>query len=315
MDGVYKHTKANPHVRIDLEDLPVEIILEIIFRLPFSAKGFRDLLLVNKRLHSIVRTYERSLSNTIATSQYTLEASLFPPNAVTHNHNTVTKTRPSFSYLKTLSCRHDILSTIIAKTADLNIDTTYHLRECLPQWQRLQKCGLLLLYLLHDHPTHALKSVFLASLPLPSLALLNLSTLFGTRVASTLGTGIIHSSFAANDAETRSDINLVFAELMLRHGPAFLCNILNKEEKETREVSCEWERLDEYQIHEVGKTRQRTLSSLLREAFARRCGCQGQEVGSRLWKEVQRPELWKMKDYEVADVVGRREEALVGLGA
>ncbi|KAI9699022.1 MAG: hypothetical protein M1836_003211 [Candelina mexicana] len=314
MDGPRKSNRSETHGSIDWQHLPVEIILEIIFRLPFSPKGSGDLLIVNKRLNGILKTYQRSLSNSIAISQFPQVASIFPPYAIADDQPPK-KPRLSFAYLTTLFCRQETLNNIAAKTATLNMDTTYHLRESLPHWQRLQTCGLLLLYLLHDRATHAAKTSFLASLPLPSLALLNLATLLGTRAASEMGAGIIHSSYAADDAEMRSDIHLVFAELMLRHGPGFLARILSQQVRETREVSRELEWLDEYQIHEVGVKRERTLGSLLREAFARRCGCQGQEVGSRLWKELQRPELWNMGDRLMVEVVGMSEEALVGLGA
>ncbi len=299
-------------IPVDWQHIPVEIILEVIFRLPFSPKSYGDLLIVNKRLYSILKTYERSLSTTIAISQFPQLAAIFPPDAISPGR-TPAKSHSSFTYLTTLSSRRCTISSIIAKTTDLSVDTTYFLRDSLPQWQRLQKCGLLLLYLLHDQPTYISKLAFIATLPLPSLALLNLATLLGTRVASELGTGIIHTSFASNSAETRSDINLIFGELMFRHGPTFLSKILNQEQEATKEVEWEWKRLDEYQIHEVGEVREKTLGASMREAFVLRSECLAQEVGSRLWKEVQRPELWGVREWQVVQVVGRREERAVVL--
>ncbi|KAI9839880.1 MAG: hypothetical protein M1819_000072 [Sarea resinae] len=309
------------------EQLPVDLVVEITTHLPFTPSTLLSLLLVNKRTHDIVTHYEHCLSKAIGATQFPTAALVFPPPTLLLPEPL---SQPSFRWLSLLAHRTATISALIAKTTSLSQETTYPLPHQTAHWNAIQRGSLLLLYRLSDQPTQSQKVSFLLSLPLYALALLHLELYLAIKIAEEVGEGIINASFARNDTATRSDICLVFGELLLKYGPRFLNDVLGHKADAAQELHSEWMCLDSYQIDGAASSttyitnnapgtvtqattntedddnddaaqgstdpRKRTLTSYLREAFWRRDGCGVQQTSTKMWSLVQSPVLWNMDE-------------------
>jgi len=169
------------------DKLPVDIILELTKHLPFFPNTLTSLSLTTKHLHAILTTYERSISATIALTQYRTATTLYPPSSLPTLHSPTPTPHPTYAYLAAL---HNRTTTITNLTSLLSpADSTSLLtHQHVTHWTTLLTAGLHILYRLCDIPNHSDKITYLHThLSLPSLALLHLTLLIATKTAEQHG--------------------------------------------------------------------------------------------------------------------------------
>ncbi|KAL1646850.1 hypothetical protein SLS58_002985 [Diplodia intermedia] len=273
-------------------DLPSEVILDIVAGAgEFDFAMLRNLQLVDRRLHHMLKTYERSLCRGYAINQLLHIIPCFPdlisPQCGTCR-NVGCASGLSFSLLAEVQRRANALITLrrdVFKLAPVCC--------CLHVWYRMFKAGILLLYRVQERSTYDDKVAFITSMPLEALASIFITLAQSVRAAQMGGSGLIHRDSHRDDPEARSDIHLVFEDTILLVGPEFVIAL-----------ECQYSRLESSQmLNEDGTPPRKSLISQLKRAFATQAGCRIGEVMSKAMSLAQTRPLRDMGDADVVSLV------------
>lgn len=198
-----------------LNNLPAEVLLEIIPYIPFSPHTLSCLCLTCARLNGLIKAHEHSLVSDIKHTQ-------IPRNALNLFPSLDTST---FDGLATL---HKRLSTL----SDLH-DQWLHITSHGPEldwlkgrWESIHKTGLLLLYRLQDTGSYCNKVALINGLPATSLACLLFKLISSIKILRIYGPEPINGNWSAGDIMARSDVELAFEEMLLQYGPDFFVAML-----------------------------------------------------------------------------------------
>ncbi|EOD51331.1 hypothetical protein UCRNP2_1965 [Neofusicoccum parvum UCRNP2] len=257
-------------------NLPNEVILDIVAgAAEFDFTMLRSLQLVDRRLHGILRSYERSLCRGYAANQLLRIIPCFPdiisPQCGICS-NVGCASGLSFSLLASIQRRSATVSALARR-----VFTLAPVCRCLHGWHRLFEAGMLLLYRLQERPEYDGKVAFVAAMPLRALVAVFIALTQSLRAAQRGGAGLMHRDLQPDDASARSDIHLVFEDLVLHVGPEFVLDTLDHDEK-----ADQYAGLDEAQMDAAdGSPPRKSLISQLKRAFALRAGCRVGEVAGK----------------------------------
>lgn len=206
---------TSPMASGSFNDLPPEVLLEIIPYIPFSPHTLSCLCLTCARLNGLIRRHEQSLVSDIKHTQIPRTALHLFPSLDTS----------TFDGLSTL---HKRLSTL----TDLH-DQWLHITSNGPEldwlkgrWETIHKTGLLLLYRLQDTGSYCNKVALINGLPATSLACLLFKLISSIKILRIYGPEPINGNWSAGDIMARSDVELAFEEMLLQYGPDFFVTML-----------------------------------------------------------------------------------------
>lgn len=188
--------------------LPAEILLEIVPHIPYTPHNIFCLCLTCTKLNGLIKGHEHGLVAEITNHQFCARTlSLFPG---------IVPTR--FEHLSILFRRIETLNEIHSQWLQI-VNHGIELQWLKGRWESIHKAGLLLLYRIFDTDGHQAKIDLLYSLPATSLACLMFKLISSIKILRVYGPEPINASYARNDNEIRSDVELAFEELLLQHGP------------------------------------------------------------------------------------------------
>lgn len=227
-----------PQQSCPFHTLPSEVLLEIISAVPFSPNNFLSLRLTCRRFHAVLTQHEGPIAKLTACRTYaprTLQ--LFPCLEDTMNS------------IRTLSRLHTRVTTL-EQVHVRWLKITSHspdLEWLKGRFEGVHLAGLLLLYHLQDLPlrprptatqdddesgprlpicTGCQRLHFLRSLPATSLACLLFKLIASIKILRIYGPEPINEAWRKGDMASRSDVELVCEELILRNGPWFFLALL-----------------------------------------------------------------------------------------
>lgn len=196
-------------------NLPPEVLLEIVPFVPFSPRTLSCLCLTCARLNVLIKQHENSLVSDIKETQIPQSAlQLFPSlNTATYDGLSTLHKR-----LTTLSDLHDQWLQITSHGPELD--------WLKGRWETIHKTGLLLLYRLQDTGSYCNKVALINGLPATSLACLLFKLISSIKILRIYGPEPINGYWSAGDIMARSDVELAFEEMLLQYGPDFFVAML-----------------------------------------------------------------------------------------
>ncbi|OCL15340.1 hypothetical protein AOQ84DRAFT_43129 [Glonium stellatum] len=268
------------------ETLPAEVVVEVIANVEFTPSTFRDLHIVHKRLTEVLWNYQQSITKSITLSQFPNVLVDFP-----------TATSRSYCWLSKCSRRYDVIEDITSIL--LSYDNTYRVSK---HNASLVSAGFLLLYRLQDLPEYSSKVNLLKALPIDSLISIFLALFYCKSSARDYGVGMINKNYYHDIREIRSDIELVFTELGMVHGPQFLRDSLHGAARADSILLQAWHlkelgelpddeglSIAQGTLENLHEPYRRTISSHLREICAERMGCKQGDVLLRMLEMIEVP--------------------------
>lgn len=221
--------------------LPTEILLEIISAVPFTPSNSLAIRLTCRRFHDLFTQHEAPIAKTTARQSFpsrTLE--LFPCLEDIHTFQNLARLH---ARVATLDQVHEQWLKITSNSPEL---------EWLKgRFEGVHKAGLLLLYHLQDLPlqqqrhresargqapslpicANCQRVQFLRNLPATSLACLLFKLISSVKILRVYGPEPINERWRKGDVASRSDVELVCEELILRHGPWFFVALLRPDNR------------------------------------------------------------------------------------
>lgn len=283
------------------KDLPNEIILDIVAgAAEFDFAMIQSLQLVDRRLYNILKAYERSLCRGYAANQLLRIIPCFPDIISPQCgacRNVGCASGLSFSLLAEIQRRSRIVTTLLRQVFSLAPVCC-----CAQSWYRLFEVGTLLLYRLQERCDYDSKVSFITSMPLHALVAIFITLMQSVRAAQNGGIGLIHQDLQPEDPSVRSDIHLVFEDLILESGPEFVLAILNQDERADHALRLKYATLDEAQMHNPdGSPPRKSFISQLKRAFATQAGCR---IGEVMSKAMALAGTKPLRNLDEAGVVG-----------
>ncbi|KAK0640322.1 hypothetical protein DIS24_g9478 [Lasiodiplodia hormozganensis] len=283
-------------------DLPNEVILDIAGAAEFDFAMLCNLQLVDRRLHHILKTYERSLCKGYAANQLLHVIPYFPdlvsPQCGTCS-NVGCASGLSFSLLAEVQRRSTALATLTREVFRLAPVCC-----CLHGWHQIFKAGMLLLYRLSERWDYDEKVNFIMSMPLHALVTIFVALAQSIRAAQIGGSGLIHRDSQPDDPSARSDIHLVFEDLVLQAGPELVIDTLNHDKRAEHVLKVRYTSLEEMQTDDAdGTPPRKSFISQLKRAFAAECECRISEVMSKAMELAQTRPLRNMEEADVINLV------------
>ncbi|KAF2088745.1 hypothetical protein K490DRAFT_55378 [Saccharata proteae CBS 121410] len=269
-------TASSPYkVQSQWSLLPAEVILEVLSDLDFDFQTLQNLRLVDRRLNGILKTFERSLAKQIASKQFRHILPRFPDLAPPSR-------TLSFELLAHVNSRHSAVSKL--KSQAFKYIGAPCRCFCRVGWESMFEAGTLLFYQLYDRKDYDSKVAFIKSLPDISLAAM-FAMLFQCVIAASIGgVGLIHQDNQPDDPMARSDVHLVFEDLVLQFGPQFAIDILDGDHEAAETLESQWINLESAQLHNLdGETPRQSLISVLKRTFADQAGCLICEVAGKMF--------------------------------
>ena len=208
----------SPSTNGTFDNLPPEILLEVIPYIPYTPGNIASLGLTCRKLNDLIRTHEHGLVMSIKTAQFSRRTlDLFPGLPDTYHG------------LRRLHYRLVTLEEV--HTQWLRI-TSYspELHWLKGRWEQIHKAGLLLLYRVQDAGPYEEELALMQRLPATSLACLLFKLISSIHILRVYGPEPINASYARHDMMVRSDVELAFEELLLQHGPDFFVAMLRAEQ-------------------------------------------------------------------------------------
>ncbi|KAF2793324.1 hypothetical protein K505DRAFT_277146 [Melanomma pulvis-pyrius CBS 109.77] len=292
---------------------PVELLVEVIQRIPFDSTVVLKLALVHSRFHELLVNYQTSIAKNFALRNLPHACQDFPCD-----ENSIT-----YAWLARCIQQYDVVDDVMAVLlSDMNC---YAVEK---HNMAVVNTGLLLLYRLCSIDDQNDKIAFIKSLPQDPLTAIFLSVDYATRTARYHGKGTINQNtygrfLDANRLELRNDVEFCFSEGIMNLGPEFISDsLLNADESETT-LMCLYH---DHTIHDwdtanvdVGDfmppvtqgpaqnpvTRRRSLYTTLLERLAELIDCPPSEVVSRIIHDIEVP------DHSLAWLDLRGKERLV----
>ena len=289
-------TPSYSSMRVTFNDLPSEIVLEIIPHVIYTPQSICCLCLTCRRLNSLIKHHEHGLVRSIRTGQFNINTlALFPG------------LQKDYDGLKLLYERLETMEDI----HNHRLRITSHGRELQwlkGRWEQIHKAGLLLLYRLQDAGNYDAKVQLLQSLPATSLACLLFKLISSIKILRVHGPEPINASYAREDVMARSDVELAFEELLLQHGPDFFVAMLKagwpgrttevvkyvsplsyKFQEHGANDSCRMLQ-DEISSMEARQqpSKPATLISVLRRALATQAACEVEKTVTAMWEILAR---------------------------
>jgi hypothetical protein len=281
-------------------DLPNELLLDIIEKIPYDPHTYGAIFRTNQHLHSLVRNHSGSLTQHIAEAEFPTECRIYPQQLAPHLANS-----SNLEWLALLRSR----SFIVKRTCDLVMQgvTRY---EMSPQqtWIDFITIGLHHLYKLSDLKIYSEMVLFLDSLPLLSLSFIFVTLVLVLDCARPklcfLSPGYEHLT----DIQ-RMEFHLCLEECSLFHGPDFIYSILTQLALPGRSIckqitwcsgcvgadkilKSEYDNFKEREYGtEDGTSPSRTLISCLKQAIKTKAGCSIRLVYETAWHTVQEKEV------------------------
>ncbi|KAK3715142.1 hypothetical protein LTR37_007352 [Vermiconidia calcicola] len=261
------------------DNLPAEILLDIIPYIPYSPSNLRNLCLTNRKLHSLIHAHEHSLVHEIKTAQFPQNTLGFFPGLRIADSASL---RVLHERLETLGEVHQHWLKIVNHGLEL-----HWLKG---RWETIHKAGLLLLYRLQDAGSYEEKVALLQHLPATSLACLLFKLISSIKILRVYGPEPINGRYAKDDVMARSDVELAFEELLLLHGPEFFVVMLKagkneKTEWAVRTLETEIAGMESRQLPSTsGELKPPTLISSLRRAIAASAECEVSQTVSKMWE-------------------------------
>lgn len=127
-----------------LADLPSEIILEIASRVPYEQTPIQPLALINRHFHTLLTTYEQSITKAVLETQYPWARRQFPGLFTTDQRPIGRK------QIATVHTRIAALSSINARCRILRENNGQQSAWTTKRSVEFHSAGLLLLYRLSD---------------------------------------------------------------------------------------------------------------------------------------------------------------------
>lgn len=256
-----------PSSHLTLTTLPIELILEILPYIPYTAAhSLRPLCLTCTSLHRIIVQHEKSLVRSIKTKQaFHLQFQLFPSLVI-----------DSFKGLDAFYRRLERWEVLRGEwgrivsgggsggsgsTGDDDDDDGERGLEVEwlqgRRWEGIYQMGGLLLYRLGDYQRQQRQqqeqgqqkqqeqeekekeknsSSLINHLPATSLASIYFHIIASIKILRIYGPDPIHQRFCAGDVGVRSDVELALEEMLLMYGPEFFLALLEvgREEKKKK---------------------------------------------------------------------------------
>jgi len=132
-----------------LDQVPVELIIDIVSKAQFDSQLVANLLLTNKPLHALVKYYERSIAKEITTAQFPRGDLHFPGLALTAGESDTDERKLSYSWLAEVNRRYDLISYFRSYVNRLDCGDIC-LGVCCLRWRNMFGSGMLVLYRIHD---------------------------------------------------------------------------------------------------------------------------------------------------------------------
>jgi len=132
-----------------LDQVPAELIVDIVSKAQFDAQLIAGLLLTNKPLHALVKYYERSIVKEITTAQFPRGDVHFPGLASHISENSTDERTLSYSWLAEVNRRYDLISYFRSYVNRLDCGDIC-LGVCCLRWRNMFGSGMLVLYRIHD---------------------------------------------------------------------------------------------------------------------------------------------------------------------
>ena len=233
------------NVGSSLSGLPTELFLDIVSNVPYGHTYSKNLQLVCKGFHHLMKRYEHTIAKRVLDEQFPWAHRQFPAlfshtSDACHRAHYYRALRTMYTRLATLSCIKSRCRVIRDRGSDCSAWTT-------SRTIRIHNAGLLILYRLQDCGELAAndergqavpgsdsitedKQALLSSLPAPSLAVLLFTLMMSIHLLRATGPDMVlyHTT---QRAESRSEIELACEEVILRDGPEFLLGLLQDNAK------------------------------------------------------------------------------------
>ena len=195
-------------------NLPPEVLLDIIPYIPYSPSNISSLSLTCWGLNTLVIAHEQVLVTAIRKLHFRPRTiSLFPGLP------------KSYKGLRTLHYRLETLEDSHRHWLQIK-NHSLELHWLKGRWEQVHKAGLLLLYRVQDTEGYEEKLMLLKQLSGTSLACLLFKLISSIHILRVRGPEPINAGYASGDIMVRSDIELAFEELLLQHGPRFFVVML-----------------------------------------------------------------------------------------
>ncbi|OJD37756.1 uncharacterized protein BKCO1_6000188 [Diplodia corticola] len=283
------------------DNLPSEIILHVVASTEyFEFATIHNLQLVDQRLYRILKAYERSLCKGYVTNQLRHVVAYFPdlisPQCKACRSVVGCTCNLSFSLLANIQHSVQLLTELHRDVFELA-----PVCRCLQSWHTLFKAGVLFLFRMQGLSSYDEKADFIFSMPVGCLVAVLIALTQSLRAVQMGGSGLIHQDALPDDAQSRSDVLLVFEDCILRGGPEVVMGTLNHNEWAENMLERQYSRLDESQMaDEDGTPPQKSLISQLKRAFAFKAGCR---IGGIMTKAMEMSQKKPLRDITDAYIV------------